>query len=153
MCAIKLLRIKTSRSQITSNAIGSLTRLSEHYNWSTLHDDIIKWKHFPRYWPFVRGIHWSTVDSPHKGQRSGALMHPLICVWTNGWANRGAGYLRRHRAHNGVTVIVNLQGITMQQKLKCMANRMSMCHVLWVHRAFQIPLQLLDPPYHQMKPK
>ena len=21
------------------------------------HDDIIKWKHFPRYWPFVRGIH------------------------------------------------------------------------------------------------
>ena len=23
------------------------------------HDDIIKWKHFPRYWPFMRGIHWS----------------------------------------------------------------------------------------------
>ena len=23
------------------------------------HDDIIKWKHFPRYWPFVRGIHRS----------------------------------------------------------------------------------------------
>ena len=23
------------------------------------HDDVIKWKHFPRYWPFVRGIHWS----------------------------------------------------------------------------------------------
>ena len=22
------------------------------------HDDIIKLKHFPRYWPFVRGIHW-----------------------------------------------------------------------------------------------
>ena len=26
---------------------------------STKHDDVIKWKHFPRYWPFVRGIHWS----------------------------------------------------------------------------------------------
>ena len=24
-----------------------------------LHDDVIKWKHFPRYWPFVRGIHRS----------------------------------------------------------------------------------------------
>ena len=24
-----------------------------------LHDDFIKWKHFPRYWPFVRGIHRS----------------------------------------------------------------------------------------------
>ena len=22
-------------------------------------DDVIKWKHFPRYWPFVRGIHRS----------------------------------------------------------------------------------------------
>ena len=24
-----------------------------------IHDDVIKWKHFPRYWPFVRGNHWS----------------------------------------------------------------------------------------------
>ena len=24
-----------------------------------LHDDVIKWKHFPRNWPFVRGIHRS----------------------------------------------------------------------------------------------
>ena len=28
-----------------------------------IHDDVIKWKHFPRYWPFVRGIHWSPVNS------------------------------------------------------------------------------------------
>ena len=27
---------------------------------STCHDDVIKWKHFPRDWPFVRGIHRST---------------------------------------------------------------------------------------------
>ena len=32
------------------------------------HDDVIKWKHFPRYWPFVRGIHRSPVNFPHKGQ-------------------------------------------------------------------------------------
>ena len=38
------------------------------------HDDVIKWKHFPRYWPFVRGIHRSTVNSPHKGQWHGALV-------------------------------------------------------------------------------
>ena len=30
------------------------------------HDDVIKWKHFPRYWPFVRGIHRWPVNSPHK---------------------------------------------------------------------------------------
>ena len=27
------------------------------------HDDVIKWKHFPRYWPFVWGIHQSPVNS------------------------------------------------------------------------------------------
>ena len=26
------------------------------------YDDVIKWKHFPRYWPFVRGIHRSPVS-------------------------------------------------------------------------------------------
>ena len=36
------------------------------------HDDVIKWRHFPRYWSFVRGIHQSTVNSPHKGQWRGA---------------------------------------------------------------------------------
>ena len=24
----------------------------------TFHDGVIKWKHFSRYWPFVRGIQW-----------------------------------------------------------------------------------------------
>ena len=30
------------------------------------HDDVIKCKHFPRYWPFVRWIPRSPVNSPHK---------------------------------------------------------------------------------------
>ena len=38
------------------------------------HDDIIKWKHFPRYWRFVREIQRSTLDSHHKGRWHGALM-------------------------------------------------------------------------------
>ena len=75
--------------------------------WLTfVHDDVIKWKHFPRYWPFVRGIHWSPVNSPHKGQWHGALMFYLICAWINGWVNnREAGDFRRHRAHSDVTVM------------------------------------------------
>ena len=36
------------------------------------HDDVIKWNHFPRYWPSVLGIHRSPMDSPNKGQRRGA---------------------------------------------------------------------------------
>ena len=51
------------------------------------HDDVIKWKHFPRYRPFVRGIHRLPVNSPHKGQWRGDLMFSLICAWTNGWTN------------------------------------------------------------------
>ena len=39
-----------------------------------IHDDVIKWQHFPRYWPFVLGIHRSPVISPHKRQWRGALM-------------------------------------------------------------------------------
>ena len=64
------------------------------------------WRHqmgtFPRNWPFVRGIHRSPVNSPHKGQWHGALMF-FICVWTNGSINtRDGGDLRRHHAHYGV---------------------------------------------------
>ena len=33
-----------------------------------VHNDVIKWKHFPLYWPFVRGIDRSPVNSQHKGQ-------------------------------------------------------------------------------------
>ena len=29
------------------------------------HDDVINWKHFSRYWLFVRGIYRSPVNSPH----------------------------------------------------------------------------------------
>ena len=75
------------------------------------HDDVIKWKHFPRYWPFMRGIHRLPVNSPHKGQWHGALMFSLICAWTNGWVNNhDAGDLRRHRTHHSVTVMVLLKG-------------------------------------------
>ena len=71
------------------------------------HDDVIKWKHFPRYRPFVRGIHRSPVNSPHKGQWRGALMFSLIYVWINGWVNnREAGDQRRYRTHNDVIVMM-----------------------------------------------
>ena len=70
------------------------------------HDDVIKWKHFLRYWPFVRGIHRSPVNSPHKGQWRGALMFSLICTWTNASVNnRDASDSRRHRTHYDIAVM------------------------------------------------
>ena len=69
-------------------------------------DDAITWTHFPRFWPFVQGIHKSPVNSPDKDQWRGALMFYLICAWVNGWVNgREAGDWRHNRAHFDVSVI------------------------------------------------
>ena len=74
----------------------------------SLHHDVIKWKHFPRYWPFVWGIHRSPVNFPQKGQWRGALMFALICVRINGWVNnREAGDSRHHRAHYDVIIMLS----------------------------------------------
>ena len=70
------------------------------------HDDVIKWKHFPRNWPFVREIHRSPVNFPHKGQWRGALMFSLIYAWISDWVNnREAGDLRRQHGHYDVIVM------------------------------------------------
>ena len=67
-------------------------------------DDVIKWNHLPRYWPFVReftGHRWIPLT-----KWRGALMFSLICAWINGWVNnREAGDLRRHCAPYDVTVM------------------------------------------------
>ena len=71
------------------------------------HDDVIKWKHFPRNWPFVREIHRSPVNFPYKGQWRGALMFSLTYAWINDWVNnREAGDLRRQRGHYDVIVMI-----------------------------------------------
>ena len=70
------------------------------------HEDAIKWKHFPRYWPFVRGIHRSPVNSPHKGLWRRALMSLWSASWINGWVNNHeAGDLRRQCPHYDVIVM------------------------------------------------
>ena len=75
------------------------------------HDKVIKWKHFPRYRPFVRGIHRWPVNSQYKGQWRGALILSLISAWINGWVNnRKAGDLRRRRAAYDIIVMDNTHG-------------------------------------------
>ena len=80
-----------------------------------LHDHVIKWKHFPRYWPFVWGIHRAPMNSASKGMWRGALIF-FFFFWSAPWINdsinnREAGNLRRHRAHCDVIVMINLQGV------------------------------------------
>ena len=59
---------KDGRTHETTTPVGVMWGINEH------HEDVIKWKHFPRYWPFVQGIHRSPASSPHKGQWHGALV-------------------------------------------------------------------------------
>ena len=97
-----------------------------------IHDDVIKWKHFPRYWPFVREIHRSPVNLPHKGQWRGALMFSFDLRLINGWVNnRKTGDLRRYRAHYDVMVMVDFilhwVGETWQVRWRVVA---------WRHLAF-----------------
>ena len=69
-----------------------------------LYHDVVKWKYFPRYWPFVRGIHRSPVNSPHTEIWSFLSASPE--KKNNGKVNKAdAGDLRRHRAHYDVTVM------------------------------------------------
>ena len=68
-----------------------------------------KWKHFPRYWPFVRGIHRSPWIPLTKASDAELWWFFLICAWTNGWLNnRDADDYRRHRIHYDSTVMKNL---------------------------------------------
>ena len=101
-------KVMSRKGTYTSSSqwdLSNFLKLPVHRN----HDDVIKWKHFPRYWPFVRGIHRSPVNSPHKGQRRGALMFSLICASINRWGNnREAGDLRRHRAHYDVNAMISV---------------------------------------------
>ena len=79
-----------------------------------VHDDVIKWKHFPRYWPFP-------VNSPHKAQWRGALMLSFICAGINGWGvtNREVDDLRPHRAYYDVSVMINICMICDMHSREC----------------------------------
>ena len=81
-----------SHVPVCSNHCGSHGDVS----WLWLH----QMETFPRYWPFVRGIHRSPVNVTRS------LDFSLLSVWTNDWVNKwDAGDLRCHRAHYDVTVI------------------------------------------------
>ena len=78
-----------------------IRRLIYYRQCAVIHD-VIKWKHFLRYWTLCRvtgGFH-------SQGQWHGDLLFSLLCARTNGWStNRDASYFRRHHDHYDVTVM------------------------------------------------
>ena len=155
--------------RITSLSLGQSYVKQPWRIWSMVapiwaHDDAIKWKQFPHYWPFVRGIHRSPVNFPHKGQWRGTLMFSLICAWINGWANnRETSDLRRHRAHYDVTVMnisckftdswLYNHKKTKHNKTKCIfngANRSLWVIITWMLNAMSTHLPWTKcPPFRR----
>ena len=67
------------------------------------HDDIIRWKHFPRYWPFVKEIHQSPG---YPSQRPLMRSFDVFLCALSLTKSPDAGDLRRHAAHCDVTIVV-----------------------------------------------
>ena len=85
----------------------------------------------PRNWPFVRGIHRSPVNSPHKGQWRWALVFSVICVWINGWVNiREVCDFRRYRAHYDV-IVMSVNWDVMTLMVSCGYNMVASHCALW----------------------
>ena len=132
----------TPRSTTPKHSSQMLEQLGAYLSLDK-HDDVIKWKHFPRYWPFVRGIHRSPVNSPHKGQWRGALMFTLICAQINGWVNNHeAGDLRRYHAHYDFIVMMaaKLQTINLSEISSMKTDWLIFFHwtlflVMWLRRS------------------
>ena len=127
------------------------TTTSNVIEWESLsltvsHDDVIKWKHFPRNWPFVRGIHRSRWIPHTKASHTELWCFFFICVCINGWVNnREAGDLRRYQAHYEVIVmichwyghaaIVELNSYTEYLVLPYSINILSHRYVAWLDQA------------------
>ena len=93
-----------------------------------LHYDVIKWNHFPRYWPCVWGIHWSSVNSPHKGlvTRSFDVFFNLLLnkrVSKQSWGRWVETPPRSLWRHCDVNLKSSPQPTHMQQKLQISCSR------------------------------
>ena len=111
-----------------NRTVSFANTVQEHYNSLHLyHDDVIKWKHFPRYWPFVRGIDRSPVNSPHKSQWRGALMFALICAVKKRLSKHSWGWwFETHRAHYDVIIIINPSIYSRERSKQCWLE------ILWI---------------------
>ena len=70
------------------------------------HDDVIKWKHFPRYWLFVWGIH-VTDDFPTQRPVTRSFDVFFNLCLNKRLSKQSWGWWFRHRAHYDVIVMQN----------------------------------------------
>ena len=76
-------------------------------------DGVMTLKHFPRYWPFVRGIHRSSVDCSNKGPLTRGFDVSLRLIRSNYWETTRMGCdLGRHVTSLWCNANVNVTGGT-----------------------------------------
>ena len=81
------------------------------------HDNVIKWKHFPRYCVELTGHQWIPRTKANDAELWCFLWSPPEI---NGWVNnRQVGDLRRHRAHYDVIVEVQILPGKLHQPVSC----------------------------------
>ena len=65
-----------------------------------LHDDVMTWERLHHYWSILRGIHRSSVDSPHNEPVMQGFDDFIVVLWRSCWPNgHVVGDLRRYYAH------------------------------------------------------
>ena len=65
-CACDYLSVMKLEFSMLVKWATSLLTFAATSSMLVIHDDVIKWKHFPRYCQFLRGIHRFPVNSPYK---------------------------------------------------------------------------------------
>ena len=99
---------------------------------SHVHDDAIKWKHFPCYWPFGRwttGHRWIPLT---KASDAELWCFFFICAWTKYWANnRDAGDLIRYGDDYDVTVM--LYNVWIGPRRLCCVWIDNFVYLIWIY--------------------
>ena len=110
------------------------TRTTSHNTQN--HDEVINWKHFACYWPFVRGNSLVTDEFPSQRPVAQSFDVFLICAWINDWVNNcEAGDLRSHHAHYDVTVMLTcLQNVLIGNVNSKQGSFMAISSVQYSHR-------------------
>ena len=99
---------------------------------------------------------FSALLTPLWGESSGhrripPLMFPLLCVWTNGWANnRNAGDLICHRAHYDVTIMISASLMTRDRFMQWLVLTWAPTLILDTINITVFVAQDLLPPFRNM---
>ena len=72
------------------------------YERSTVSLGIMTWNRFSHYWPFVRGMYRSPIDSPHKGRAMRSILLSLLLAWAICWLIRRVANGLRRKCHVNV---------------------------------------------------